>query len=215
MSKFFVSRQMYFGVDPEDCFMVEIAEGGLDYSGSDMLCSKYAGEGEEYSDPREAVKVAISIAEQWQKDKPEEKINIGEGYTCGMTMPFEGSEKEDLIQWAEDRYSKMEKCPACGEITEDLKEWWGSGSFRHGEFMPNNDGEKYCSESCRDKASTYDCDGADCDTYYFYEDRNKLEWVESESLCPDCCAVICAVCGMRRDDHNQEEHDFEPTEETL
>ena len=67
---YFVSRQCYWGVEPDEQNVVEIASGGRDYSNPDMLVEKYAGEGQEYSDPREALEVALSIAKQWKQDKP-------------------------------------------------------------------------------------------------------------------------------------------------
>ena len=97
---YFVSRQCYW---PDGRNVVEIAEGGLDYANPDMLVSKYPGEGEEYEDPREAVTAALEIAKLWRSDSNEE-IEVAYGNTLGFTMPFEGSEEKDLIEWAEKRY---------------------------------------------------------------------------------------------------------------
>jgi len=126
---------------PEGTLIVEISEGGIDYCNPDALVQKYDGEFCEYEDPREAVKIALDIAAQWQKDS-DEKIVIGHGGTGGYTMPFEPSEKEGLIKWAEKEYAKLDKCPACGEIMQNTKEWY-------------QDGLKYCSEYCAEKSSEF------------------------------------------------------------
>ena len=140
-NKWFVSRQCYFGADPEEQNIVEIAKGGCDYANPDMLVGKYEGEGEEYSDPREAVTVALEIANQWKKDCPNLIIGIGHGCTCGMTMPFEADEPEDLKKWAEETWEKLEKCDWCGEVLPEEH-------FT----LPFTD-DKYCSEYCAEKAN--------------------------------------------------------------
>ena len=138
----YVSRQSYWGVDPDEQNMVEIAFGGLDYANADMLVSKYAGEGEEYNDPREAVTAAILIARQWRKDQPKLKIGIASGCTGGYTMPFEKSSVKELKDWAEKTWQELPKCDQCGKVLP--KEFW----------QPTDDPDlgRYCSEYCCDKA---------------------------------------------------------------
>lgn len=133
----FVSRQSYWGVDPDDQYVVEIANGGLDYANPDMLTAKYAGEGEEYSDPREAVEAALEIAKLWKQDHPELKIGIAHGSTGGDTMPFEASEVEELKAWAEKAYESLPKCDRCGELR---KETW--------HITDDPDFGQFCSEYC-------------------------------------------------------------------
>lgn len=142
MTKWFVSRQSYWGVDPDDQNVVEIAQGGLNYANPDMLVSKYAGEGEEYTDPREAVNNAIEIAKQWQKDQPKLKISIASGYTGGNTIPFEASSVEELKAWAEKTYEELPKCDQCGDLLPE--EYY----IAHGD----PDLGKFCREYCADKA---------------------------------------------------------------
>lgn len=113
---YFVSRQCYWGVDPDDQNVVEIASGGLDYANPDMLVAKYAGEGSEYANPVEALEAALEIAKQWKQDKPELKINIAHGFTGGYTMPFEPDSEEQLKEWAQKAYDSLKKCDQCGEI---------------------------------------------------------------------------------------------------
>src|SRR5512146_1250294 len=90
--KWFVSRQMYWGVSDADASVVEIAAGGRDFANADMLAPRYrgAGEGKEYSDPREALKAARAVCAAWQHDAPQAAadIHVEVGATGGMTLPF-------------------------------------------------------------------------------------------------------------------------------
>jgi hypothetical protein len=142
MSKYFVSRQVYWGVEPDEANTVEIAHGGLDYANPDMLVSKYPGEGQEYTNPIEAVEAAIEIAKAWKKDCPKLTINIAHGFTGGNTMPFEASSEKELIAWAKKVYETLPKCDQCGEI---LKE----GSTYTLTDYP--DEGKFCREFCAEE----------------------------------------------------------------
>ena len=94
--KYFISRQHYCtGVQ-----MVEIAEGGMDYSNPDMLVEKYPGEGTEYDNPAIAVEKAIEIHKAWLKDQPDEDIQIGQVSTGGWTCEAEESNYRSLRTWA-------------------------------------------------------------------------------------------------------------------
>jgi hypothetical protein len=112
----FVSRQSYWGVDEDDQYMVEIALGGCDYANADMLVTKYAGEGEEYTNPVEAVEKALEIRDAWKKDQPDSVINVGYGCTFGDTMPFEGDTDEELKKWAQKQLDALPRCDQCGEV---------------------------------------------------------------------------------------------------
>lgn len=136
-NKWFVSRQCYWGV--EDPNVVEIAGGGLDYANADMLVTKYEGEGEEYTDPREAVEVALAIAETWRKDEPFMTIGVAHGHTGGFTMPFELSEEKELKTWAEKIYAALPKCDHCGELLGDV-----TYSDEFGDFQ-------FCREYCAER----------------------------------------------------------------
>lgn len=140
---YFVSRQCYWGVDPDEQNVVEIASGGLDYANPDMLVEKYEGEGTEYTDPREALEAALEIAKQWKRDKPELKIGIAHGFTAGYTMPFEPDSKKQLKKWAQEAYDSLKKCDQCGEVMG--KESW--------HLTEDPDLGDFCSESCCDKAA--------------------------------------------------------------
>jgi hypothetical protein len=141
---YFVSRQCYWGVDPDEQNVVEIASGGLNYANPDMLVEKYAGEGQEYVDPREALEAALSIAEQWKQDKPQLNIGIAHGFTGGYTMPFEPDSEEQLKVWAQKTYDSLKKCNQCGEVL-GKEVWHAFGDPDLGDF---------CSEYCADKATT-------------------------------------------------------------
>lgn len=118
-----VTRQHYYYSQQH---IVEIAYGGLDYSGADALCRSYPGEFEEFENPVEAIDTAIKIAETWKADeakKPKEKrvkIFIAHGCTGGMGMEFEGELANKrtyaiLRKWARERLEKFPKCDQCGE----------------------------------------------------------------------------------------------------
>jgi hypothetical protein len=147
-----VTRQAQW---PDGTLIVEVSEGGIDYCNPDALSTKYEGEFCEYDDPREAVKTAIEIAEQWQADS-REAIEVGYGGTGGFTMPFSACDKDDMIKWAQERYEQLEKCPVCNEIMEDKTEWFQAGFYTDDDFYPYEDGIKYCSESCAEKNSEFE-----------------------------------------------------------
>jgi len=136
---FFVSRQCYWGVDPDECWVVEIAGGGIDYANPDMLCEKYPGEGQEYEDPREAVRVALEIAKLWKKAEPKKVISVACGYTGGFTMPFEPSNGFELVKWANKIYGEMPKCDMCGKLLPEDN--WYTDEFREFKFC-----REYCAE---------------------------------------------------------------------
>jgi hypothetical protein len=144
--KWFVSRQLYWGVEPEDRYCVEIAQGGNNYANPDMLVPKYPGEGEEYTDPTKAVEAALAIAESWHRDNPGIAIiNVAHGNTGGDTMPFEGEEREQLIAWAKKVSETLPTCDQCGCIMGD-ESWFPTADPDLG---------KYCSEVCCERAIEY------------------------------------------------------------
>lgn len=136
--------------------VVEISSGGLDYTNPDALVEKYPGEFETFRDPREAAAAALEICRLWRLDG-EVAAKVGIGATCGMTMPFDSCEDAEVEKWGLGVYETLEKCSACGEIVEGLEEWYLAGHcYPDGEFIPYDDGEKYCSQHCAEKASSFD-----------------------------------------------------------
>lgn len=153
--KWFVSRQSYWGVDPENTYVVEIAYGGRDYANPDMLRTQYAGEGKEYEDPREAVAVALEIAKKWRSNEPDKNISVACGFTGGATLPFE-LEKGDfdtvaasLRKWAEEEYDQLPKCEQCGNLLPE-------------EYFTDESGKlKFCQEYCAEKWCA-ECEESNC-----------------------------------------------------
>lgn len=128
-----VTRQCYW---PDGRNIVEIALGGHDYSNPNMLCRKYPGEGETYTDPREAVKVALEIRDAWRKAGTPD-AEIAHGYTGGDTLPFEACTEEEAKEWADEWYEKLEKCARCSNVL---------GRERYGD--PESGEYDCCSEWC-------------------------------------------------------------------
>lgn len=139
--KWFVSRQLYWGVPQEDGAVVEIAYGGLDFAGSDMLRARWRelGEGKEYTDPRAALSAARAVCAAWRKQSPQcPEIHIEVGATGGYTLPFtEHPTDADLDAWAAHAWDQIEKCDRCGLPLAD--DYYCS---------PLCDDRKYCSENC-------------------------------------------------------------------
>lgn len=140
-TKFFVSRQNYWGVEEEDSHIVEVVSGGSDYANPDMLVAKWPslGEGKEFSDPREAVEAAIRVCDQWRASG-ETNAKVAMGATGGSTMPFEPKEYDEARKRAEELYEKLPKCDQCGEVL-------GKETYSHDLDEEGN----FCSEVCADK----------------------------------------------------------------
>lgn len=114
--KWVVTRQNYWGVEVDDANVVEIAFGGMDYAGADALSAEYPGEFAEFTDPREAAKTALEIQKLWQTAEPNKKINIAQGATGGMTLPFEPDTVDAITAWADTRWEALDKCEMCGDV---------------------------------------------------------------------------------------------------
>ena len=135
----YVSRQAqyYSGMN-----VVEVELNGLDYSGPDMLVPKYDGEGQEYTDVREAVEAAISIVRAWRKDGA--KCSISMGTTGGMGIETEATTFADARARAKKIWDNTPKCPMCNEPMQDEK--W---------FADDWSGIEYCSEHCAQREAEY------------------------------------------------------------
>jgi len=143
-SKFMVSRQRPYYQDGQP--QVEVAKGGLDYAGSDMLCVRYRklGEGEEFIGLRPAIDAAIAIARQWAKDD-DIAVFIATGCTHGLFTELEGEpfteELATKLQFeADDHDLLLPHCDRCGELIQE--------SFR----LIEDEDSRFCSENC---ASNY------------------------------------------------------------
>jgi hypothetical protein len=137
--KFYVSRQCYFY---SGLRCIEIAKGGRDCAGADMLTRRYRGEAIEYDDPREAASMANAIKLCWDHDEP--------GYDHGIVFSFAGAlgiEAEpqpynEVEALAKAEYEKLPKCDNCGEL---LTGWpiilWADPDFG-----------TFCDEGCLETA---------------------------------------------------------------
>lgn len=150
---YIVTRQLHCGQEP----IVEVSRGDMDGVNPDALVEKYEGEFGKFTDPREAVKVALRIREQWAKDiegLPQEdraiasirdnavrKVAVGCGITWGGDCPLDPIEPSELEAWAVREYNNLEKCArvGCGEILEE------GNTYTH-DFADEK--EKFCSEYC-------------------------------------------------------------------
>ena len=148
---FTVTRQLQW---PDGTPIVELSQGGMDYTNPDALSPKYDGEMAEYESPVEACEAAIAICKEWRQDG-EQDAAVAYGGTGGMTMPFEACEFDNITAWAKQAEAELEKCAACGEIMADRTEWYLAGQYTDNDFYPYDDGEKYCSESCAEKNSEF------------------------------------------------------------
>jgi hypothetical protein len=143
---FTVTRQRQW---PDGTELVEVSCGGLDYTNPDALGKKYAGEFEEFADPREAVETAIEISRAWRKDS-HKRIPVGVGSTHGMTMPFDSGTFQDARLWAKEVWDGLEKCAGCGNPLPDSKrDYWYANDW---------DGLDYCSEHCATRAAEFEAE---------------------------------------------------------
>ena len=147
LRKFVVTRQHQWATGD---LVVEIAQGGRDYSNPDALVKKYPGEFDEHIGKLEAVKVAIAILRAWQADEPKKKILIGEGFTHGDTMPFEGERltkklEKAMLKAAQEFDDKLPKCGRCGELLGGKGERYGNEHTMH---MGGDESYPFCSTNC-------------------------------------------------------------------
>jgi len=128
---YYVSRQHYYY---SGALAVEIAAGGIDYAGCDMLVSMSRLE-TSYDDPREAVRAAIALQALWQ-GKEDDHVWLAYGHNLDM---FEGSQtladegyadggcaysddelviinRQEAADWAETEYTELPKCDRCGDL---------------------------------------------------------------------------------------------------
>lgn len=177
-----ITRQLQW---PDGDKIVEISEGGIDYTNPDALAQKYPNEFEEFEDPREAVTAAIEICQAWRKDG-ETNASIGIGATGGMTMPFDEISFEDAKNWADEIWKKIEKCPSCDKVMEDAQEWYEAGEFINNDFLPFDDGFKYCSQICAEKDSIFTNECLECGELFDEEELEPHPDEYEEYICNNC-----------------------------
>jgi len=135
--KFIVSRQHYFYSGE---YIVEIAYPSIDYSGSDMLVSKYPEEGE-YDDPREALDAAIAVQTAWKTDCPDKSVGISFGHFD--MIEGEPEEIENLKAEIEKFYNELPKCDMCGDLLDENDIYT---------IADDPDAGNFCSLRCVEKA---------------------------------------------------------------
>lgn len=132
-----VNRQHYYA----GTNAVEIAYGGWDYCGSDMLKTAFSQEGE-YQDPIEAVKAARQVKEQWEKSLGE-PVLIAAGCTGGFLTELEAQEDGPwLDEWAQHAARNLKRCDRCGSVLGKPADRW---------LMPGStdaDEGLFCSQNC-------------------------------------------------------------------
>lgn len=171
-----VTRQMYW---PDGDEIVEIADGGLDYTNPDALVATYPGEMQEYQDPCEALDAAIEIARRWRADGGNPKIAAG--HTLGFTMPFEPSTEPELREWCKRARETMPKCARCGDILPDA-------AYENEDSQYTED--KFCSEYCAEEAYL---DGEEpCGKCQAITLRRQLEETYTGYVCCPACAEKAA-----------------------
>ncbi len=148
LSVFTVTRQCRW---PDGENIVEVTQGGIDWSGLDALVKKYPGEFEEFEGMTAAVETAIEIAKQWQKDCPNKVINIACGNTHGMGLFLEEQEVSDevckeMLAEAKAFDDKLPKCVQCGETIFSEEKWYPTDEM-------DNEHYQCCSEHCAEELS--------------------------------------------------------------
>jgi hypothetical protein len=140
--EFTVTRQRQW---PEGCLVVEISQGGIDYTNPGALSQKYPNEFETFTGMTPAVQAAIEIYKNWKHDEPDEEIGIGLGCTGGNTIPFDNEPltpevEAKLLKQAREFDENLERCVQCGDFL---------GKKRYG---PVDLGEyECCSENCAER----------------------------------------------------------------
>ena len=133
-----VTRQHYYYGGNK---VVEIAQGGRDYSGSDALGSKYKGEFEEFTDIREAVETAIQILKAWRADAKTRNIHLSLGCNQGMGMELDEIGIRAARKAAKAIYAEAPKCDVCSGLM---------GKERYQTDLTDDDMD-ICSEYCAEK----------------------------------------------------------------
>lgn len=126
---------------PDGNNVVEVSEGGLDYTNPDALSKRYDGEFEEFSNPIAAAEAAITICKAWREDYKGKRPQVGSGATGGYTMPFDTDTFKGLRAWAKETWAKLPKC-ACGDPLPEKRKRWMADDWS---------GDEFCSERCAEK----------------------------------------------------------------
>jgi hypothetical protein len=150
MPAFYISRQRHWMTGAQS---VEIASGGLDAAGADMLGPRFQNLGEAYTfaDPRAAVEAAQNVRKAWRTlltcDGPV-ALTWGNALCEGEALTL-----RDARRHAREVYAKLPKCDGCNGII-------GGAPWRANDW----DGLAYCSDRCATLAMEWDAQAnADAD----------------------------------------------------
>lgn len=124
--------------------IVEVSQGGIDYTNPDALCKKWQGEFEPHVGLTPAVEAAIGIAKAWQETTTD-TVYIAVGCTEGMTAEFDAMPLTDetfdtLLEKAEKFDARLSRCEWCGDILTGKT----YGTLMHGYC--------FCSQNCAHNA---------------------------------------------------------------
>ena len=107
----FLSRQRDFS---DNCLYVECAVGGHKKAGADILTTRYPMEGKNYTDPRDAIRLAEEMYRLWEHQYADEqkKLRIV-GIETPLIFDFTTKGIAAAKGWADRSFAKMEKCSSC------------------------------------------------------------------------------------------------------
>ena len=149
---YFVSRQRYWHSGEE---VVEIVQGGHDHASPDMLVPCFAGEGQDHDDPREAVAVALDVADDWAKKLGHKPLITFTNELNDLCLPdpekLTKRTRKLLIELADRLWKALPKCARCGGLLPER-------SARNGPWGHDLcDGHPFCSEFCVDEDYAEQC----------------------------------------------------------
>ena len=153
---YYVCRQWYYYTNE---MMVEITEGGLDYSGPDQLVEQYPGEGETYDKPQSAALAALKIQKLWQDHVTDREIFVCVRSETAGYLGLEGDPMTpgEVARWAREAWQALPRCAHCNGVMPSTRERWGNDFtiFEENEYP-------FCSEYCADE-----------DYYFLMEDMEE------------------------------------------
>ena len=155
LPKWYVGLQKYYWtnyqIEGKQIVTIEIATGGIDYSGADGLhldqnFERALGLSTDYYDPRKAVEAVVAAMPKLQEKFPKYEFEMT-WVGLGMGEEGEGCTEEYLKARADKAYEKLEKCSQCAEVLNPDEVW--TCEVCGDEF-------KFCREYCLDKHYEYE-----------------------------------------------------------
>ena len=108
---YFLSRQRDY---TDNCLYVEVCCGGSKKAGKDILTTRFPAENKNYTDPRDAIRLAEELYRQWEHQYADEqkKLRIV-GTNATLIFDFTTKGVAAAKTWADRVFATMEKCGAC------------------------------------------------------------------------------------------------------